>query len=111
MYLIKVSDQYLCDMFIDTVNPDKAMTWYGHNWIDCLVSKENVAGRYNFTFDNIFGYPFNTHPTYAFTPNGRDKYQLLVKPEITKLSSNEGSPMGQNIIIEGNGFGNNAEKV
>lgn len=108
---IKISDDYLCDIFLDTLNPDADMDTGSYQNVYCDVSGTVPAGLYNLTMKTKIGNPYNQYSSFQVKADTAESYHLMVLPEVTGVSSNEGSAKGQILTIEGNGFGKSAQDI
>ena len=108
---IKIGSDYLCNIFLDSLNPDDALDANSYQNIYCDVSAKIPAGYYNLTLETRLGTPYNNYHSFATKSDGSGTYQLMVVPQITALSSNEGSTSGQRLVVTGSGFGQDLSKV
>jgi hypothetical protein len=91
---IRINDDFLCDIFLESLNPDEDLSSGSYENIFCGVSSEIPAGLYNLTFKTDLGNPFNHYHSYQISADGSQKYQVMVKPEVESVNSNEGSVQG-----------------
>lgn len=108
---IKISEDYLCDIFLESLNPDSDMDTGAYQNVYCDVSSTIPAGLYNLTMKTRIGNPYNHYHSYQITAETAEAYQLMVLPEVRAVSAHTGSSKGQVLTIDGNGFGSSASDV
>lgn len=67
---IRITEDFLCDIFLESLNPDEDLNSGAYQNIYCGLSSEIPAGLYNLTFKTTLGSPFNHFHSFQTTADG-----------------------------------------
>jgi len=86
------------DIYQDPINSNN------YEYIRCIQSSTQEAGRYNITEHVTVGYGDNSRFMRRSSLDPTDNFQFTVLPTVTKVSPNSGNIGGQYLTISGTGF-------